>query len=34
MIGCEQLHLGQITAFCYAIGIQIPDVTEEIGLIG
>jgi hypothetical protein len=35
MIGHEQMHLGQIIAFCYATGIPIPDeVTEEVGLTG
>ena len=25
MIGHEQMHIGQIVAFCYAVGIRIPD---------
>jgi len=35
MIGHEQMHIGQIIAFCYATGIHIPDVlTEEMALEG
>jgi len=35
MIGHEQMHLGQIIAFCYATGINVPDyITENMGLEG
>ena len=29
MIGHEQMHIGQIIAFCYAIGIEIPESISE-----
>ncbi|NLC43146.1 MAG: hypothetical protein GX783_02555 [Clostridiales bacterium] len=29
MIGHEQMHIGQIVAFCYAIGLRIPDVIKN-----
>ncbi|MCL2287171.1 MAG: DinB family protein [Firmicutes bacterium] len=35
MIGHEQMHLGQIIAFCYATGIEIPaNITENMALEG
>ena len=35
MIGHEQMHIGQIVAFCYATGIHIPDcVTATMSLDG
>lgn len=35
MIGHEQMHIGQIIAFCYATGIHIPDsITNEMALNG
>ena len=35
MIGHENMHIGQIIAFCYAVGIHIPDViTETMALEG
>ena len=35
MIGHEQMHIGQIIAFCYAIGIEIPkSITEHMALEG
>ena len=35
MIGREQMHIGQIVAFCYAIGIRIPDgITSTMALDG
>ena len=35
MIGHEQMHLGQIIAFCYATGIEIPaNITEQMALEG
>lgn len=35
MISHESMHLGQIIAFCYATGIEIPKkVTEEMVLEG
>jgi len=35
MIGHEQMHIGQIIAFCYATGIHIPDdITKEMALDG
>lgn len=29
MIGHEQMHIGQIVAFCYAVGIQIPEEIKR-----
>ena len=29
MIGHEEMHLGQIIAFCYATGIEIPAAVSE-----
>ena len=29
MIGHEQMHIGQIIAFCYATGIEIPKIISE-----
>ena len=29
MIGHEQMHIGQIIAFCYAVGIRIPDIIVK-----
>ena len=35
MIGHEQMHIGQIIAFCYATGIEIPEsITEQMALEG
>jgi len=35
MIGHENMHIGQIFAFCYAVGIHIPDeITEGMALEG
>lgn len=35
MIGHEQMHIGQIIAFCYAMGIKIPDeITNKMSLNG
>ena len=35
MIGHEQMHIGQIVAFCYATGINIPDgITSTMALDG
>jgi len=35
MIGHENMHLGQIIAFCYATGIEVPQrITEEMALEG
>ena len=35
MSGHEQMHIGQIIAFCYATGIKIPDsITETMALEG
>ena len=35
MIGHEQMHIGQIIAFCYATGIDIPDnITNTMSLNG
>jgi energy-converting hydrogenase A subunit M len=35
MIGHENMHIGQIVAFCYAVGINIPDsITKAIVLEG
>ena len=35
MIGHEQMHIGQIIAFCYATGIVIPEnITEHMALEG
>ncbi|MCL2703053.1 MAG: DinB family protein [Defluviitaleaceae bacterium] len=35
MIGHEQMHIGQIIAFCYAAGIHIPDdITNIMSLDG
>jgi hypothetical protein len=35
MIGHEQMHLGQIIAFCYATGIEIPEnIVEFMALEG
>ena len=35
MSGHEQMHIGQIIAFCYATGIKIPNsITESMALEG
>ena len=35
LIGHEQMHIGQIIAFCYAVGIEIPQsITEPMALEG
>jgi len=35
MMGHEQMHIGQIIAFCYAAGIEIPNsVVESMALEG
>lgn len=35
MIGHEYMHIGQIIAFCYATGIEIPaEITEGMALEG
>ena len=35
MIGHENMHIGQIVAFCYATGIHIPNtITETMALDG
>jgi len=35
MIGHEEMHIGQIIAFCYATGIKIPDsITQQMALEG
>ena len=35
MIGHEQMHIGQIIAFCYAVGIEIPQsISEPMALEG
>ena len=35
MIGHEQMHIGQIIAFCYATGIEIPEsISEQMALEG
>lgn len=35
MIGHEQMHIGQIVAFCYAIGVQIPEkIVNKMALDG
>ena len=35
MIGHEQMHIGQIIAFCYATGIEIPEsISEPMALEG
>jgi len=35
MIGHEEMHIGQIIAFCYAIGVEIPvSVAEPMALEG
>jgi len=35
MIGHEQMHIGQIVAFCYATGIEIPQsISEHMALEG
>ena len=35
MIGHEQMHIGQVIAFCYATGIEIPkNITEMMALEG
>ena len=35
MIGHEQMHIGQIIAFCYAVGIEIPEsIVENMALEG
>jgi len=35
MIGHEQMHIGQIIAFCYTTGIEIPEsISETMGLEG
>ena len=30
MIGHEQMHIGQIVAFCYAVNIEIPNSIVKI----
>lgn len=30
MIGHEQMHIGQIVAFCYAVGIEIPPKIVRV----
>jgi len=35
MTGHEQMHIGQIIAFCYATGIEIPEsIVENMALEG
>ena len=35
MTGHEQMHIGQIIAFCYAVGIEIPQsISEPMALEG
>ena len=35
MIGHENMHIGQIIAFCYAVGIEIPiSISEPMALEG
>ena len=35
MIGHEMMHIGQVVAFCYAVGIAIPtDIIEKMSLSG
>ena len=35
MTAHEQMHIGQIIAFCYATGIEIPEnITEQMALEG
>jgi len=35
MVGHENMHIGQIIAFCYATGIEIPkSITETMALEG
>ena len=35
MIGHENMHIGQVIAFCYATGIEIPEsITEPMALEG
>ena len=35
MIGHEQMHIGQIIAFCYAVGVDIPkSISEPMALEG
>jgi hypothetical protein len=35
MAGHEQMHIGQIIAFCYATGIEIPaSISESMALEG
>jgi len=35
MSGHEQMHIGQIIAFCYATGIEIPEsIVEQMALEG
>ena len=35
MTGHEQMHIGQIVAFCYATGIEIPEsISEQMALEG
>ena len=35
MTGHEQMHIGQIIAFCYAVGIEIPkSISEPMALEG
>jgi len=35
MIGHEQMHIGQIIAFCYSTGIKIPnEITNKMSLNG
>ena len=35
MIGHESMHIGQIIAFCYAVGIEIPvSISEPMALEG
>jgi len=35
LTGHEQMHIGQIIAFCYATGIEIPtSIVEQMALEG
>ena len=35
MISHEMMHIGQVVAFCYAVGITIPDdIVETMALDG
>jgi len=35
MTGHEQMHIGQIIAFCYAVGIEVPvSIVEQMALEG